>query len=80
MISARRFVMCGNKEKGCGKKMLPRGRCCLTKVFNRLNMVGHTFLFSFNPDGLTGCGGFEPPITGLEAVVLPDYTNNLRGS
>ena len=21
--------------------------------------------------GLTGCGGFEPPITGLEAVVFP---------
>ena len=30
--------------------------------------------------GLTGCGGFEPPITGLEAVVFPNYTNNLRGS
>lgn len=52
--------------------MLPRGRHCLTKAFNRLNMVETFFLFIFLiPCGLTGCGGFEPPITGLEAVVLP---------
>lgn len=132
-------------ENALGERALPRGRHCLTKAFNRLNMVGHTFLFSlssllnrlrrartrchklafmfhsyFNLSnlvsllsnvslllfditvhrrnfgynasyilvinltqydiGLTGCGGFEPPITGLEAVVFPNYTNNLLGS